>query len=156
MQPNFMTCLGEAGWWPAEINSPCPVASFNWSESKRPPSPTEKGCQSTLLDQNRSLGKQIFAFLWENRWTIPSWRMWFTSLVENFTENCLKCFMNEYTFKLQQQIWQGCCSLKGGGMRLILIMADGGSTSYCNRPLKHDWKQISLKCASEYEVFSSF
>lgn len=34
-----------------------------------------------------------------------------------------------------------------------LLMADGGSTFYCNRPLKHDWKQISLKCVLEYEFF---
>lgn len=70
-QPNFMTCSGEAGWWPAEINFPRPVASINSSESRRAPSPPEKGSRSILLDQNRSLRIQILAFRWENGRTIP-------------------------------------------------------------------------------------
>lgn len=81
-QPNSMTCSGKAGWWPEEINSPHPMASFSCSESKRAPSPAEKRSRSTLLDQNRSLGKQILAFLWENRRTIPKRRTWFMSLVQ--------------------------------------------------------------------------
>lgn len=101
-----------------------------------------------------SLGKQIFAFLWENRWTIPSRRMWFISLVQaHWRRTSLK---TAWDVSWIWFLWQSCCGLKGGGMRLILIMADGGSTSYCNRPLKHDWKQISLKCASEYEFFFLF
>lgn len=50
---------------------------------------------------------------------------------ENFAESCLRYFMNAIfiIWPLQFKRWRS---------KTEVVMVDGGSRSYCNRPLHHD------------------
>lgn len=92
-QPNFMTCSGEAGWWPEKINSLRPVASFNWSESERAPSPAEKKDLGPLYWIRTDHSENKYLLFWGNT-DYPEWRTWFISLAQaekkNFTESMFR------------------------------------------------------------------